>query len=68
MTADELLEDGALGVEEASRFAGIGRTVLYKLMGDGSLPYVKLGARRLIPKRCLVKLLAAGLASRADEK
>jgi excisionase family DNA binding protein len=69
MTAEEMLKDGSLGVEQARAFSGLGRSALYELMGQGRLPYVKCGARRLIPRRALVQVLAEGLsAGRHDEK
>lgn len=46
-------------VAEASRATGIGRTTLYKLMGDGSLSSVKIGNRRLIPASALQAILQA---------
>ena len=52
------MADGAVGIEEARRFSGLGRTVLYQLMTQGRLPFVKVGARRLIPRRALVALLS----------
>lgn len=35
-------------VEEAARRLGLSRTTLFKLIGDGVIPSVKLGGRRLI--------------------
>jgi len=46
-------------VAEASHVTGIGRTTLYKLMGDGSLSSVKIGNRRLIPASALQAILQA---------
>lgn len=61
MSAKELLSEGALGLDEAQRFTGLGRSYLYELMVKGRLPYSKCGSRRLIPKKALVELLANGL-------
>jgi|GEM_PF-2513905 len=61
MSAKELLSEGALGLDEAQRFTGLGRSYLYELMTSGRLPFTKCGSRRLIPKRALVELLADGL-------
>lgn len=61
MIADELVDEGAVGIEEAKRFTGLGRTVLYRLMGDGRLPFTKVGARRLIPRRSLKQILVDGI-------
>lgn len=65
MSATELMSDGALGIEDAQRFCGLGRTVLYALMTEGKLPYTKVGARRLIPKRALVALLSRNVAGKS---
>lgn len=64
--ADELpdiLADGTLSVAGAEAFSGLGRTTLYELMLGGKLAYTKVGARRLIPKRALLALLAEQLTS-----
>ena len=60
----ELVSDGAAGIPEAEEFTGLGRSTIYGLMEDGSLAYVKVGRRRLIPRRALVELLERGLVSR----
>jgi excisionase family DNA binding protein len=66
MNNDELLQDGAIGIEEARKFTGLGRSVLYDLMSKGRLPFTKIGARRLIPRRALVEVLAQGLNERRE--
>lgn len=58
--------DGALTVEAAVQFSGIGRTTLYTLMESGELQFTKVGARRLIPRRALVELLSKNATSAAD--
>jgi excisionase family DNA binding protein len=57
-TSSDLFGDGSVTVAEAARFTGLGRTSLYDLMTAGELTYTKVGARRLIPRRALVELLA----------
>ena len=57
----EIVGDGTLTIDDACDFTGLGRTILYDLMGRGDLPYVKVGSRRLIPRRSLVAILASGL-------
>lgn len=57
----ELLADGALGVAEAARFAGVGRSTIYAALAAGELRSLRRGRRRLIPRRALVAWLAAGL-------
>jgi excisionase family DNA binding protein len=58
MSTKELMEDGTLSIEAAVEFSGLGRSFLYSAMDRGELPYAKCGARRLIPKKALVKYLA----------
>ena len=60
-TAMELLEDGAMTVNDAVEWSGIRRTRLYLAMADGRLPSIKEGRRRLIPRVALRKLLAENL-------
>lgn len=59
----ELAADGAMGVPVAVAFLGVSRAEVYVLMGRGELPFVKLGRRRLVPKRALVDLLAANMTA-----
>jgi hypothetical protein len=53
-----LFSDGGLRVAAAARESGLSRTVLYELMGAGLLPYSKVGAARIIPRRALMNILA----------
>jgi excisionase family DNA binding protein len=61
MTANELLSDGAMGVESAAEFSSLGRTYLYGAMERGELRFVKCGKRRLIPKRELIRFMGERL-------
>ncbi len=65
--AEALVEDGALTIDEAVAWSGVGRTRLYGEMADGNLPFVQKGARRLIPRKALRRLLAEGLVSRGSD-
>lgn len=49
----------AVSVAEASRLLSVGRTKLYELINDGTLPTVKLGRRRLVRTAAVRDLLAA---------
>lgn len=60
-TPESLVADGAVTVRQAAAFTGLGKTALYDAMDAGRLAYLKVGKRRLIPRRALVKWLAAGL-------
>jgi excisionase family DNA binding protein len=63
---EQMVEEGAVTVAHACRFAGVGRTFLYGLMDAGRLRYVKLGKRRLIPRAELRRLLAEGVVGAAE--
>ena len=57
----ELVQDGLMTIREATAFLRLGRSTLYGLMERGDLPYARIGARRLIPRRALVDLAASHL-------
>lgn len=46
-----------LGVDEAASALRLGRTKIYGLMLDGTLPFVKIGSRRLIAVSALTSLV-----------
>jgi excisionase family DNA binding protein len=56
-----LLEGGLLPVSEAAEFLGVSRSMVYALMEDGQLPYVKIGRARRIPRRALLAFAAERL-------
>jgi excisionase family DNA binding protein len=58
---NDLLEDGAMPIKDAVAWSGIGRSRLYVAMANGDLPFVRVGERRLIPKRGLKDFLASRL-------
>ena len=60
-TSEELLSEGTVTVAGATREFGLGRTRLYQWMGNGQLPYSQVGAKRLIPRVAIRRLIAAGL-------
>lgn len=60
----ELLADGLLTVEEAIKFARLGRTELYARINNRELRSVKIGRRRLIPKRALIDLISRNLVEK----
>jgi excisionase family DNA binding protein len=61
MTTAEVFEQGSVTVAGLKAEYGIGRSTAYELMGAGRLPYTQVGRRRLIPRRAVMQLLAAGL-------
>ena len=56
-----MVREGAMSVEEAMSFTGMGRSSLYEAMARGELPYIKIGAARRIPRRALELWLAKHL-------
>jgi hypothetical protein len=63
----ELVEDGVCTIPEAQSFSRLSRSDLYSRMERGELPYVKLGKRRMIPRRALVEMLRQNLVVRQTE-
>jgi excisionase family DNA binding protein len=57
----ELVDDGLETVTGAARFLGISRSLLYRLMDEGRLPFTKINSARRIPRRGLKELAAKGL-------
>ena len=56
-TTSSYMEPAALGINEAAAFLGVGRTLIYSLLGDGSLTQLKAGRRVLIPRTSLQAFL-----------
>jgi excisionase family DNA binding protein len=44
----ETIEPLALSIKDAARLLGLGRSTIYRLIGDGQLQIVKIGNRTLI--------------------
>jgi excisionase family DNA binding protein len=59
---EELIGSGLLTVREAGTFLRLSRTMLYKLMENGELEYVKIGRSRRIPKMSITILALGNLA------
>lgn len=52
------MEKVLLDVESAAEALSLGRTVIYRLLGDGSLRSIKVGKRRLIPVDALAEFVS----------
>jgi excisionase family DNA binding protein len=57
----------AVGIDEAARLIGVGRTLLYREIGEGRLRIRKVGKRTLVPIAELTAWLQR-LPSRNEEK
>jgi len=55
----------ALKVKEACAVSGLGQTTLYEAMQSGALPYIKVGASRLIMRVDLEDFLKSHRVERA---
>ncbi|WP_209515776.1 helix-turn-helix domain-containing protein [Sphingomonas sp. BE137] len=49
----------AIGINDAARALGVGRTHLYSLIADGKIDTILLGRRRLVKVESLRKLVGA---------
>ena len=56
-----LIADGLMTIPEAADFLRLSRGMIYKLMEQGRLPFVKLGRTRRVPRRAVVDLAAQAL-------
>ena len=54
---NEKQERRALSIEEAAEACGLSRATLYRLIADGRLATLKIGARRLVPVASIDALL-----------
>ena len=62
MTQNELLvSEGLVTVKQASGFLSLSRAMVYKLMEEGQLRYVKIGRSRRIPKLAIKELVSQNL-------
>lgn len=59
----DLARDGCVSVAEAVRLLALSTSEVYRLMDRGKLPFVKLGRRRLVPRRGVEELLAANMTA-----
>jgi excisionase family DNA binding protein len=53
--------DGAVDIPAACEFTSLPRTTLYALMSSGQLQFIRIGRRRLIPRKALQALLERNL-------
>ena len=57
-----LCESGLLTVAEVAELLRLGRSVVYRMMADGTLPYtVVAGRRRRIPRAAVLRVAAQGM-------
>ena len=59
--SEVLVSQGVVTVKQAATFLQISRATVYALMGQGELPFLKIGRARRIPHRALVEFAARGV-------
>lgn len=52
--------EGSLTVSQAAKFLATSRKTVFTMMGDGRLPWGRLGCHRRIPKQAVLDLLSGG--------
>lgn len=57
-----------LTVPEAQQRLRIGRSLLFRLLADRTIPSVRLGRRRLIPESAIEKFVASSAEGLNDER
>lgn len=62
--ASDLCREGLFRISEAALFLGICRSKMDALLADGTIPYVRVGADRRIPKVALVRYAQDRLVQR----
>jgi excisionase family DNA binding protein len=60
------VEPLAYGPADAAKVLGISKARLYELIGDGTIPSLKLGQRRLIRRETIDRFLAGIEAGEID--
>lgn len=61
--AADLCADGAFSVAQAARFCGLKPEGIRPYIARGEIESFKIGSRRVVPRRALVRFLAAKLTA-----
>jgi excisionase family DNA binding protein len=56
--SEQSTERRALSIQEAAKSCGLSRATLYRLIANGQLATLKIGARRLVPIAAIDALLS----------
>ncbi len=57
---EDLMREGLDRVSDVARFLKLSVSTVYDLMGQGQLPFIKIGTARRVPHRAVIAF-AAGL-------
>jgi excisionase family DNA binding protein len=61
VTGQEIIAKGSVSVPEARKIIGCGKTVMYAMLRDGTLPYTKVRSGKTIPMAAIEKYLQQNL-------
>ncbi|MCL4474295.1 MAG: helix-turn-helix domain-containing protein [Actinobacteria bacterium] len=61
-------EKWAFSIEEVAQLLGIGRNTAYEMCRIGRIPTVKLGRRKIVPRKALEKLLSSEESMKDDKE
>ncbi len=64
-TSRETVERQGYNVSESARIVGVGRTTMHKMIREGRIRPVKIGARTVIPRSEIDRLLSGTDDTRA---
>jgi excisionase family DNA binding protein len=53
-----VVEPEAVSIPETCRITGLGRSTIYQMISDGTLPSIKIGKRRLVRTSTARRLIA----------
>jgi excisionase family DNA binding protein len=59
----ETVERQGYNVSEGARIVGVGRTTMHKLIREGRIKVVKIGARTIIPRHEIDRILSGDAAA-----
>ena len=60
-------EPEAVSVDEACRLTGVGRSKIYELIAEGTMPSLKIGRRRLVRLSAIRRFIARLERAGSDE-
>ena len=58
---EELVADGLMKASEVARLLALGRNKIYELMDNGTLPYVRIGKSKRIPRKSVTDFMTDNL-------
>jgi hypothetical protein len=60
-SAEAVCRDGAMSLKSAARFCGLGLGAFRRFVASGEIVTLRVGGRRVVPRRALINFLAKKL-------